>query len=100
MNQLGSLVQDFRYALRGFRKDRSFALLAIFALSLGIGATTVIYSVIDSVLLHPFPYTGANRLVNVYFREEGGRPEDYGQTSNQTAAFLELRKQLSVFEDV
>jgi hypothetical protein len=41
MNQLGWLVQDFRYALRGFRKERTFALLAIFALALGIGAATV-----------------------------------------------------------
>ena len=47
MNQAAWLLQDFRYALRGLRKDRVFALLAIFALALGIGATTVIYSVID-----------------------------------------------------
>lgn len=100
MNQLGWLVQDFRYALRGFRKDRTFALLAIFALALGIGATTVIYSVIDSVLLHPFPYAGAERLVNVYVRDVDRPPEDYGQTSNVTPVFLELRKQLNVFEDV
>lgn len=100
MNQLGWLAQDFRYALRGFRKDRTFALLAIFALALGIGATTVIYSVIDSVLLHPFPYTGSERLVNLYVREVGRPPEDYGQTSNVTPAFLELSKQLPVFEDI
>lgn len=100
MNQLGWLAQDFRYALRGFRKDRTFALLAIFALALGIGATTVIYSVIDSVLLHPFPYTGSDRLVNLYVREADRPPEDYGRTSNVTPAFLELRKQLPVFEDI
>jgi putative ABC transport system permease protein len=100
MNQLGWLVQDFRYALRGFRKDRAFALLAIFALALGIGATTVIYSVIDSVLLHPFPYAGADRLVNVYVREVNRPPDDYGNTSNPAPAFLELRKQMSLFEDV
>jgi len=100
MDQLGWLAQDFRYAVRGLRKDRVFALLAVFALALGIGATTVIYSVIDSVLLHPFPYTGADRLVNLYVHDVDRPPEDYGQTSNPTPAFLELRKQLSVFEDV
>ncbi|HTM90663.1 MAG TPA: ABC transporter permease [Terriglobales bacterium] len=100
MNQLGWLVQDFRYALRGFRKERTFALLAIFALALGIGATTVIYSVIDSVLLHPFPYASADRLVNLYVRDVDRPPEDYGQTDNRTAEFLELLKQMNLFEGV
>src|SRR5690348_9290755 len=87
MNQAAWLLQDFRYALRGLRKDRVFALLAIFALALGIGATTVIYSVIDSVLLHPFPYTGADRLVNLYVHEVDRPPEDYGQTPIQRLHF-------------
>lgn len=100
MNRLGWLVQDFRYALRGFRRDRVFVLLAVFALALGIGATTVIYSVIDSVLLHPFPYTHARRLVNIYIHDVNGPPEDYGDQSEPTPVFVQLRKQLNVFEDI
>jgi putative ABC transport system permease protein len=100
MKQLGWLLQDFRYALRGFRKERTFALLAIFALALGIGATTVIYSVIDSVLLHPFPYPHADRLVNLYVKDVNRPPDDFGQTDQVTPAFLELRKQMNLFEDV
>jgi putative ABC transport system permease protein len=59
---LESLLRDFRYALRSLRKDRRFALVAILTLALGIGSTTVIFSVIDCVLLHPFPYKNADRL--------------------------------------
>src|ERR1041385_5862528 len=47
---LERFVQDARYGLRRLRKERGFALLAIVALALGIGAATVIFSVIDNVL--------------------------------------------------
>ena len=50
------LLADVRYGLRGLRNYPGFALLAICALALGIGSTTVIFSVIHAVLLHPFPY--------------------------------------------
>src|SRR5882762_6788653 len=62
---LDTLARDFRYALRTLRKDRRFALIAIFTLALGISSTTVIFSVIDCVLLHPFPYKNADRLVSL-----------------------------------
>jgi hypothetical protein len=47
--------QDIRYTLRGFRKQPGFAALAIVALALGIGAAMAIFSVIDNVLLDPWP---------------------------------------------
>ncbi|PYV82754.1 MAG: hypothetical protein DMG05_27535 [Acidobacteria bacterium] len=59
-------LRDIRFALRSLRKDRRFTLSAIVALALGIGATTVIFSVIDGVLLRPFPYKDADRLTTVY----------------------------------
>ncbi len=62
---LDTLTHDFRYALRTLRKDRRFALIAIFTLALGISSTTAIFSVIDCVLLHPFPYKNADRLVSL-----------------------------------
>ena len=57
-----SLVQDIRYAFRCLHKDRRFALVAIFALALGIGSTSVVFSVIYNGLLRPFPYKDASRL--------------------------------------
>jgi len=50
-----SILRDFQYALRGLRREPGFAALAILALALGIGAATPMFSVIDNVLLNPFP---------------------------------------------
>jgi putative ABC transport system permease protein len=60
---LDNLVRDFRYALRGLRKDRRFSLAAIFALALGIGASTIVFSVVYNVFFRALPYKDYNRSV-------------------------------------
>lgn len=60
-----NLLQEFRYALRGFRRSPGFSLVVILTLALGIGANTAIFSVIDAVLLQPLPYPDAERLVRL-----------------------------------
>ena len=62
-NFLASLWQDLRYALRQFQRNPGFALVAIITLALGIGASTAIFSVINNVLLEPFPYKDAGHIV-------------------------------------
>src|SRR5437773_8123608 len=57
------LWHDVRYALRILWRSRGFAAVSIATLGLGIGAATAIFSVIDNVLLEPFPYQGAGRMV-------------------------------------
>ena len=57
--------QNFRYAIRTLLKNPTFTLIAVFALALGIGANTAIFTVVDRVLLRPLPYNDADRLVNV-----------------------------------
>jgi putative ABC transport system permease protein len=99
MEWFRSFSQDARYALRGIRRDRGFALLAILALALGIGATTVIFSVIENVLIEPFPYRDADRLALVYVHDTT-RPADYNNPTYQLPEFLDIRDQNHVFEDV
>jgi predicted permease len=53
-----------RYGLRALRRNPGFAAVAVLSLALGIGATTAMFSLIYAVLLHPFPYVGADRIMN------------------------------------
>ena len=56
---------DFRYAVRVLRTDPAFAIPAILAVALGIGAVTAIFSIVDTMLLRPLPYRDADRLVSI-----------------------------------
>jgi predicted permease len=62
---LDILMKDVRYAIRSLGRNPSFAAMAILTISLGIGATTAIYSVVDATLLHPLPYPEPDQLVRI-----------------------------------
>jgi putative ABC transport system permease protein len=63
---LESLVQDVRYGLRGLRKAPGFTAVATITLALGIGATTAIFSVVNTVLIRPLPYKDSGRLAEIH----------------------------------
>jgi predicted permease len=58
---------DIRYGFRALRRNPGFTAVAVLSLALGIGATTAMFSLIYAVLLHPFPYAGADRIMNPHF---------------------------------
>jgi predicted permease len=69
-----TLASDVRFALRGFARTPGLTCTAIVALTLGVGATTAAYSVVDAVLLRPLPYAGAERMVQLWEQDaRGGR---------------------------
>ena len=94
-----SIVQDLMYGLRGLRRQPAFAALAILALALGIGSATTIFSVIQNVLLDPFPYMDAHRVVQFQIRDVT-RTRPGGRTMYQVPEFLDYKEQVTSFEDV
>ena len=68
-----SLVSDLRYAVRELRRRPGFTLTAVLSLALGIGATSAVFSVIYAVLINPFPYGGADRMVGLALKNKAGK---------------------------
>jgi putative ABC transport system permease protein len=90
--------RDLAYGVRALVRTRGFTSVAMITLALGIGAVTVIYSVLRNVVLDPFPYSRSDRLVNVLLKDSTGRiirgpyfpaPE-----------YLDYLEQVQAFEDV
>jgi putative ABC transport system permease protein len=72
LGTLSDLIQDARYAIRSLRANPGFTFAALATLALGIGATTAVFCAVYGVLLRPFPYPSADRLVRVWEEHPGG----------------------------
>jgi hypothetical protein len=59
---MNSVLRDFRFALRQMQQSTGFASIAVLTLSLGVGAATAIFSVVNAVVLHPLPYEQPDRI--------------------------------------
>ena len=88
------LLQDVRYAARMLRKSPGFTAVALIALVLGIASTTVIFSVVDGVLLRPLPYPEPNRIVSV---SQTVRSTGRDRQSSSPANYIDWAAQNSVF---
>ncbi len=92
-----TLAQDIQYALRTLRKAPGFAIVAILTLALGIGASTAIFSVIENILLEPFPYPDAQRFMSIQIHDtERNDPGGRGDFSGPE--FLDYVAQNHVFD--
>jgi putative ABC transport system permease protein len=87
------MERDLRFAFRGLLKRPVFTAIAVVTLGLGIGATTAIFSVVNSVILRRLPYPNANRIVAIReLNPEGKRVQTTGPN------FIDWRAQNTVFE--
>src|SRR5262245_2892442 len=92
-----SFFKDIKYGLRMLWKNPGFTLLAVFALALGIGANTAIFSVINAVLLKPLPYKEPDRLVMISAKNPNKGIDALPMTP---ANYFDLKEQNRVFEDM
>ena len=96
---MSAVGRDLRYAVRSLLKHRAFTLMAIVTLGLGIGAATAIFSVIQNVLLDPYPYAHTDRNVSLVIWDTS-RPRNGDRVFFRVGEFLEYQGQMSSFEEV
>jgi hypothetical protein len=94
---LEQIGQDLRYGFRTLCKNPGFMGIAVMTLTLGIGATSAMFSVVDAVLLRSLPYRNPSRLVSLYEdRSRTGFPRKEFSPAN----FADCKTQTAIFEDV
>ncbi|HWC66224.1 MAG TPA: ABC transporter permease, partial [Thermoanaerobaculia bacterium] len=91
------LLSDLRYAWRGLRRSPGFAAVAVVTLALGIGVNTAVLGVVNGVLLRPFPFPRADRLV--FVREDMPEKGMFGMTASPPN-YLDWRAQSRSFADM
>src|SRR5437763_3388988 len=91
-----SLSSDLRYAMREFRRRPGFTLTAVLSLALGVGATSAVFSVVYAVLINPFPYVGAERMMQIVLKDKAGNDRYIGLSGPQ----IERVRQVAAIESV
>jgi predicted permease len=93
-----SMVQDVKYALRTFVRDRGFAIFAVLIIALGIGASATVFSIIDALLAKPLPFHDPSRLVWIANRTK--TEGDLSGATVQVGRMLDFRERNKSFADV
>ena len=95
----GHTASDIRFALRALRRRPALTVAAIATLTLGIGANTAIFSVVDAVVLRPLPYPEPERLVRIWSANPRGIPRnsvsppdyfDFEEQGRASGAFMSI----------
>jgi putative ABC transport system permease protein len=91
------ILQDLRYALRILRKDLPVTTAAIFILALGIGSTTLVFSLANGLLLRPLPYSQPERIIAV---TESSRKDPNETTQISFPNYFDIRARARLLEDI
>ncbi|HXD34188.1 MAG TPA: ABC transporter permease [Pyrinomonadaceae bacterium] len=92
-----TLIKDIRFGIRMLANKPAITVIAVIALALGIGASTAIFSVVNTVLLQALPYPNGPRLVMIW---ENNRVRSRERNVISAANFFDWREQNHVFEDM
>jgi len=92
-----AVIQDLRFGFRMLRKNPGFTAVAVLTLALGIGATTIMFSAIDSILIHPLIYKDADRLLSWYIHDVS-KPTQDGRGGFSSPEYMDFDEQNHVFE--
>src|ERR1700687_1817113 len=95
---MGIIWRDLNFSLRMLVKNPSYALVAVIAIALGIGANTAIFSVVNAVLIRPLPFKNPEQLVEVRTQNlsreseasSGGSPADFWDWQDQSQRFEQM----------
>src|SRR5262245_16188106 len=93
------MIQDIRYGVRMLRKQPAFTLIAVLTLSLGIGATSAVFSLIQGVLLTPPPYQQPERIALITATRTDGQ-QTSGSRGWPAAQWLEWQKEAKSFDSI
>jgi len=94
-NSMDNFIKDLRFGIRGLLKQPGFTALVVGTLALGIGASTAIFSVVNSVLLKRLPYPEAERIVAIQELNSQGK-----RIQVTSPNFIDWRQQSTVFENL
>src|SRR5678816_4074855 len=94
---MSALLTDLRFGARMLLKNPAVTIIALLALTLGIGANTAIFSVVNAVLLRAFPYAEPEQLALVWEKRQGGRTD---QNVINLGNFSDWKEQNQVFSDM
>jgi predicted permease len=90
---LEDLWQDFRYALRMVRQQPGFSVVAILTLALGVGASTVMFTVVNGVFVRPLPYPQPDKLVAVHGHSSTWNTKAFGEQKLAYPDFLDCARE-------
>jgi len=91
------LLRDFRYSLRALARTPGFTGVVVLSLAIGIGSSSAVFSVVSSLLLHPYNFPSLDHLVLIKETSPGGGPAE-GPLA--PADFLDLRAETGTFKDI
>ncbi|TMB40003.1 MAG: FtsX-like permease family protein [Deltaproteobacteria bacterium] len=88
-------LADLRHGVRSFARDPGFTAIAVLALAIGVGSSTAIFSIVDTALLRPLPYSAPDRLIQLVSVDGAGQRAPMGAVE-----FFELEKRAKTVEAI